>query len=269
MGQVTLEIRENIGYVTIEDLASRNALSLEMRECLGEIMEQLAADAAIRVVVLQGAGEHFVSGGDVKSFYARVTSQSKAQLRAEFLERTQNLNRLILTMRRMPQPIIAKVQGAAAGVGVSLALATDLVLCGEEAFFILGYGHVGLTPDGGASYHLTRLAGCKKAMEWLLLGERIPARAALEHGLVNAVMASDRLDDAVTSWAQRLANGPGAALAQSKKLIYAASEQALAAQLRLESESFADAVGRSEFEEGVRAFYEKRRPQFDGSARFV
>jgi 2-(1,2-epoxy-1,2-dihydrophenyl)acetyl-CoA isomerase len=164
----------------------------------------------------------------------------------------------------MPKPVIAAVQGAAAGVGLSLVAAADLALAAEDAVFASGYIHLGASPDGGLTATLGRVVGLKRAAELILLGDRFDAPRALELGLVNRVVASAKLEAEATALARRLADGPNHAYARSKALLQATFGDAFDAQLRREAESFAACAATDEFVEGVRAFLEKRRPDFSG-----
>ena len=164
----------------------------------------------------------------------------------------------------MPKPIVAVVQGAAAGFGLSLVLAADLALAAEDAIFASGYIHLGTSPDGGMTATLARVVGLKQAAELMLLGDRFDARRALELGLVNRVVPADALAAEAAGLAARLAAGPTYAYGRTKALLQATLGDAFDAQLRRETESFAACAATADFAEGVRAFLEKRRPVFAG-----
>ncbi len=253
-----------IATVIFNRPASRNALSPTMRASLRETMLELESDDEVRCVVMKGAGEHFMAGGDLKAI-SGVLDQPAAALAGQFLLRLHDLNAIMITMRRMAKPIIASVAGATAGAGVSLALAADLIIADESAFFTLAYCHLGTTPDGGASFQLPRVVGVKKAMEIALLGDRFNAHAAASMGLVNQLVPTGTLATATAQLAARLANGPTHAYANTKRLLYRSRENTFEAQLQLEAELFVDCATGADFHEGISAFVDKRRPEFSGS----
>lgn len=242
---------------------SRNALNPEMRALLRDALLALETDDDIRCIVMRGAGEHFMAGGDLKSI-SSVIDQPPAALHGQFMLRLHDLNSIMYTMRRMAKPIVASVAGATAGAGVSLALAADLIIADESAFFTLAYCHLGTTPDGGASFQLPRVVGVKKAMEIALLGERFDARSAQAMGMVNYVTAAGQLETDTARLAARLAAGPTHAYGNTKRLLYRSLENEFEAQLQLEAESFADCATHEDFREGVTAFVEKRPARFTG-----
>jgi 2-(1,2-epoxy-1,2-dihydrophenyl)acetyl-CoA isomerase len=164
----------------------------------------------------------------------------------------------------MPKPVIVAVQGAAAGVGLSFVLAADLALAADDAIFASGYIHIGTSPDGGLTATLGRVVGLKQAAELMMLGDRFDAQRALALGLVNRLVPPSALEDEALALAMRLANGPTHAYARTKVLLQATLGDAFDAQLRRETESFAACAAGEEFVEGVRAFLEKRPPNFSG-----
>ena len=182
-----VSVENRVGYLTLNRPEVRNALSEDIVTGMRDQLVAWERDAAVRAVVLRGAGEHFQSGGDVKRM-ATVAGLPPAERRAMFEQRIHNLHPVMYLMRRLRKPIIASVQGAAAGAGMSLMMACDLVIAAEGAFFTLAYIHIGTSPDGGSTYFLPRTVGMKKAMEIALLGERFDARTAQQWGLVNFVV---------------------------------------------------------------------------------
>ena len=263
MTHLLYEVENNVAYLTMNRPEARNALSIEMRQKLLETLQTLEADDNVRCVVLRGAGEHFLAGGDVKSFM-EFTELTPQQRRLTFVNRIHGLNTIMYTMRRLRKPIIASVRGAAAGAGVSLALCCDLVVAAEGAFFTLAYSHIASSPDGGASYYLPRLVGTKRAMEIALLGDRYTAGQALDMGLINRVVATEELQSETRTLAERLASGPTKAYDNIKKLILESSDNSLEEQLQSEAETFGDSAMAEDWVEGVRAFNEKRPPKFTG-----
>lgn len=258
-----LEVSEGVATVTLNRPEVLNALSDDMIAALVEVMTRVEADPAVRCVVLRGAGDHFMAGGDIKGFHGRL-AETPAERSAHFRAKIHKLHPAIVAMRRMPKPVIASLRGAAAGFGLSLALATDLAIAAEDAFFTLAYCLIGTSPDGGSSYHLPRLVGLRKATEIALLGERFNAETAQRLGLVNWVVPAEDLEAETAKLAARLAGGPGHALGQTKALLNASFGNTLEAQLALEAESFASCAATQDFAEGVTAFIEKRPANFQG-----
>ncbi|RBW51270.1 enoyl-CoA hydratase/isomerase family protein [Marinobacter sp. F3R11] len=264
MSHLLYETKNGVAYLTMNRPEVRNALSLDMRKKLLETFQSLESDESVRCVVLRGAGEHFMAGGDVKSFM-EFASLTPVERRLTFVNRIHaNLNGLMYTMRRLNKPVIASVRGAAAGAGVSMALSCDLVVAAEDAFFTLAYSHIASSPDGGATYYLPRLVGTKKAMEIALLGDRFTAEEAKDIGMINRVVPGADLESETRRLAERLAKGPSRALGNIKKLILQSSENSLEQQLQSEAETFGDSVMADDWVEGVTAFNEKRKPQYTG-----
>ena len=263
MADLEMSVDGGIATLTMNRPEARNALSMEMRGRMDELFHQIEFDDSVRCVVLTGAGDHFMAGGDVKGFHGRL-AETPAERGTHFRAKIHSLHPAIVAMRRMPKPVIASLRGAAAGFGLSLALATDLAIAAEDAFFTLAYCLIGTSPDGGSSYHLPRIVGLRKAMEIALLGERFDAETAQRLGLVNWVVPADDLEAETAKLAARLASGPGHALGQTKALLNASLDNPLEAQLALEAESFAACAATRDFAEGVTAFVEKRPAKFQG-----
>ncbi len=261
---VLLDIDQGVATVTLNRPEALNALNDAMRAALVEVMAALEADPAVRCLVIRGAGEHFMAGGDLKQFHGRL-SEPPAARSGHFRRTIRDLHPAIVTMRRMPQPIVASLRGAAAGFGLSLALAADLAIAAQDAYFTLAYCRIGTSPDGGSTYHLPRLVGLRKALEIALLGERFDAATARELGIVNWVVPGAALESETAKVARRLAEGPGHALAQTKKLLDASFERTLEAQLAAEAETFAGCAASADFAEGVSAFVGKRAARFSGA----
>lgn len=260
-----LEVTRNggIATLTMNRPEARNALSNEMRAQLADVLHEIEMDDSVRCVVLTGAGEHFMAGGDVKGM-AESVKKSPEDIRKEFILRIHDLHPIMFAMRRMPKPVIASCRGAAAGAGVSMALACDMIIAAESAFFTLAYCRIGTSPDGSSSFHLPRAVGIKKAMEIALLGDRFDAATAASMGMVNFVVPDSELDSETKKLATRLANGPTHVYGNTKALLYRSMESEFESQLQAEAEYFADCASRADFREGVTAFVEKREPQFSG-----
>jgi 2-(1,2-epoxy-1,2-dihydrophenyl)acetyl-CoA isomerase len=227
-----------------------------MARAWADALVAAAGADAVRVVVLAGEGRAFCAGGDLRAF--REAPDREAYLR----EISTEMARGLLEIRDMDKPVIAAVQGAAVGVGLSMVLGCDLRLAAEDARLGMAYINVALTPGGGATWTLPRLVGATRALEMLLLGEPMTAGRALEAGLVTRVVPDGRLREEAQAVAERLARGPRGALARVKHLVWAALDNPLEAQLPREVDSIAEMAASAEFDEGSLAFLEKRPPRF-------
>jgi 2-(1,2-epoxy-1,2-dihydrophenyl)acetyl-CoA isomerase len=256
-------VENNVGYLTLNRPEVRNALSEDIVTGLRTALAAWERDAAVRAIVLRGAGEHFMSGGDLKRFGALAALQP-AERRAWFEQRIHNLHPVLFLMRRIEKPIVASVQGAAAGAGLSFMLACDLAIAADTAFFTLAYINIGASPDGGGTYLLPRTVGMKKAMEIAMLGDRIDARTAQQWGLINTVVPAAQLAGETRKLAERLASGPTHAIGHTKTLINMSVNNTMESQLQAEAMSFADCAATRDWAEGVTAFGEKRKPHFKG-----
>lgn len=261
---VLLERQGPLARVTLNRPSSLNALNPELVMALGETLEELAEDRSIRAVILTGAGEHFMAGGDIRHL-AQFLSEEKETRKALFRQFIDSFHRSVLAMRHMDKPVIAGVRGAAAGAGFSLALACDLVVAASGSRFVVAYGNIGTCPDGGMTFALPRLVGVKKAMEIALLSDGLDAEEAKALGLVNKVVPPERLEEEVAAMAKRLASGAAGAIGHCKRLLSNALEHGLEEQLARERESFAECAASTDFEEGIAAFLEKRPPNFANS----
>ena len=263
MADVEVSLKDGVATLTMNRPEMRNALSDEMRTMLREAFHRFETDSDVRCVLLRGAGGCFMAGGDIKGMASRL-DEDPAELRGYYVNRINQLTPLLSAMRRLPKPIVASVAGAAAGAGVSLALACDLVIAGDNAFFTLSHTNIGTSPDGSATFQLPRTVGIKRAMEITLLGGRIEAEAAASMGLINFVVPAGELEKHTDELTMRLAHGPTRAYARAKALLYRSIETQFESQVLAEAVSFADSAIENDFREGVSAFIEKRRPIFTG-----
>jgi len=260
---VLLEAHDGIATLTLNRPEVLNAINAEMKEALLETLTRVEVDPDVRVLVLKGAGKHFMAGGDVKGFHAE-RDNDPIWKRRRFLEGVNAIHPILFAVRRMPKPVIASVQGYAAGFGVSLAVMADLTVAADDAKFTLAYIRIGTSPDGGSTYYLPRMVGLKRALEIGMLGDDIDARTAADYGMVNFVVPAAELDAETAKLARRLASGPTHAIGNLKELMNVSLDNQLEQQLQLEAEAFADNVATDDFREGVSAFVEKRKPVFKG-----
>jgi len=243
--------------LTLSDPPTRNTLSDQLVAAGIEALNVAESDATVRVVILRGDGGHFCAGGNLNGLAQRRQGGGAAQVAV--LDR---LHQFIEAIRVFPKPVIAAVEGAAAGAGFSLALACDLVVASEDARFILSYAKVGLTPDGGATWHLARAVPRQLAQQWAWLAEPVSARHLLAHGLVNWVTDAGQALEQAAKVADRLAAMAPNALAGAKELLHKANGAGLARQLEAERDQFIENLLHPNAGEGLQAFFEKRPPQF-------
>lgn len=237
-----------------------NAWDTQLGLDLRHAVERVSADADVRAVLVTGAGRGFSSGADLSAGFD-PTPEGHPDVRTALVDR---YHPIIVGLREMPKPVVAAVQGPAVGIGCSLALASDLVLAAESAYFLLAFVNIGLTPDGGSSAFIPARIGLTRALELALLGERLPAPKALEWGLINAVHADAELPAAAEALVQKLAAGPTRSYAGSKRQLNAWAYSGLAAQLELEADIQQEQAATADFAEGALAFLQKRAPEFRG-----
>lgn len=260
--RVRLDREGAVATVTLDRPDALNALDMRMNEELAAVLARLESDDAVRAVVLTGTGEAFMAGGDIRMFAALLDEPGEAP--QAFIERLIHSvhQGIVIPLRRMGKPVVASVRGPCAGFGLSLVAACDLAVAADDAMFTLAYSHIGTSPDGGATYHLPRLVGQKKAMEIALLGDRFGAAEAERLGLVNQVVPVAELEERTRALAHRLASGPTRAYAATKRLINASSGRSLESQLQAEAEAFTACSRTADFAEGVSAFLAKHPPAF-------
>jgi 2-(1,2-epoxy-1,2-dihydrophenyl)acetyl-CoA isomerase len=259
--KVTTKIQDGVGILTLNDPATLNAAGLDLMDALLDGFQGFVADDSVRAIVITGEGRGFCSGANLsgRGGGGRATDPSSGPNQA--LLRT--YNPFVNLVRRSPKPLVAAVNGVAAGVGVSLALVCDLVVAAESSYFLLAFRRIGLVPDGGATWMLPRLVGKARAMELMLLGEKLPAATAQEWGLINRCVPDAELMPKALELAKALADGP-ASLGMTRNLVWDSLDTPWHAQL--EAEAYAQgAAGRtSDSREGVMAFAEKRPAKFTG-----
>ncbi|HET8757330.1 MAG TPA: enoyl-CoA hydratase-related protein [Solirubrobacteraceae bacterium] len=237
-----------------------NAWDKQFGDDLLAVLEGAAADDAVRAVTITGAGRAFSSGADLRAGFD-VTDDGKPDVQRRLHE---IYHPIIVTIRRMPKPVLAAVNGPAVGIGCSLALACDLIVAKESAYFLLAFINIGLVPDGGSSLLVPERVGLARATEMAMLGERIGARHALEWGLINRVTADEEFETTVDELAGKLAGGPTAAYAGVKRQLNEWLFARMDGQLELEASIQQQAAASGDFLEGVQAFLEKRPAAFEG-----
>jgi 2-(1,2-epoxy-1,2-dihydrophenyl)acetyl-CoA isomerase len=238
-----------------------NAWNEQFGRDLLDAVTTVAEDDGVRALLITGAGRGFSSGADLKE-QRSTTDDGLPDLSSRLKE---IYHPIITGLREMPKPVVAAVNGPAVGIGCSLALAADLIVAAESAYFLLAFVNIGLVPDGGSTAFIPARVGYARAAEMAMLGERVPADQALEWGLINRVVPDDDLAGAADALLQLLANGPTRSYAGAKKLLNRRMYADLAGQLDAEAEAQKEQGSSKDFIEGVLAFVEKRPPNFTGS----
>lgn len=255
---ITYAVTDGVARIALNDPKTMNAASPEMGYELVDAFDRAAGEA--RAILLTGEGKAFCSGGNLAAAAAILDDP-----RRDFGEQLEvSLNAVLVAIKRIDMPVVTAIRGAAAGYGAGLAAAGDIIMMGESAYFYLAFRHVGLVPDGGATYLLAKAIGRVRAMELMLLGEKLPAAKALDWGLVTRVVPDDELDDAAMAMARDMANGPRS-LGMMKRMAWEAMDTGFETALDVERRGQRDAGRSEDFIEGVTAFGEKRKPAFKGT----
>lgn len=259
---IAAEKREGVAVIAFNRPEARNAVTNELLVELEEALTVARNDDEVKAIVLTGKGKGFCAGADLKAIQA---PEGAARNIIDDLEPVNNGQRLTKLMLNMEKPIIAAVNGAAAGAGFSMALACDMIVAAKSAFFVQTFATiVGVLPDCGSIHFLTQVLGTYRAKQLMMLGERIPAEKAMEYGFVNEVVEDDELQERAFAIAARLAKAPSVAIRFIKQLCNRAASLNLEESFQLEAFAQAICFSTEDFSEGTHSFIEKRAPQFKG-----
>jgi 2-(1,2-epoxy-1,2-dihydrophenyl)acetyl-CoA isomerase len=261
---VNLLRKEGAAKIELNRPEALNAWNSQFGADLRDAVDRVGLDDEVRAVMITGAGRAFSSGADLKDMNGReeLTPNGRPDV---YKTLTQRYHPIMTGLRTMPKPVIAAVNGPAVGIGLSLALASDLVLAKESAYFLLAFVNIGLVPDGGSSVFVPNRVGFVRAMEMAMLGEKIPAPQALDWGLINRVYADDDFDAEVEAFVDRMASGPTKSYAATKRQVNAWMLRGWQDQLELEAQTQREMAASDDFMEGVLSFIQKRDASFKGS----
>lgn len=250
------DISGDVTTIALNDPTTLNALTPQLAQSLKGALEHAARNS--RAIILTGSSRAFCSGANLQSSTSGKPGDIDAGSSLD-----QAYNPLMMTIRNLDVPLITAINGPAAGIGASIAMAGDIIIAGKNSYFLEAFCHIGLVPDGGATWMLVRNVGRVRAAELALLGEKIHAPQALEWGMVTRVVEDDDVMPTAHDFATRLANGPTHALGLMRKLLWAAGDDSFQAQLDAERDAQAAAGNHPHFAEGVTAFLEKRKANFE------
>ncbi len=259
MEKAKYEVDGGVALITLNDPATLNAISVDMTNELTVLFQRAVGEA--RCVVLTGEGRGFSSGANLAGGAPPTDADGQPDLGGR-LEAT--FNPFVTMLRDLPIPYVTAVNGVAAGIGCSFALLGDLIVASESAYFLQAFRRIGLVPDGSATYHLPRMIGRARAMEMMLLGEKIPAKTALDWGLINRCVPDSELLSTAKALAAELAAGPKS-LGMIRRLAWASLDNSWEEQLLAERRMQRDAGRSEDFREGVQAFFQKRPANFKGA----
>jgi 2-(1,2-epoxy-1,2-dihydrophenyl)acetyl-CoA isomerase len=258
MASVLLETENGVAYITLNRPDKLNSFNREMALLLQQLLDDCAADDAIRCIYITGAGKGFCAGQDL----AEVVDPNGPGMQKILVE---HYNPIISRLRSISKPIVAAVNGVAAGAGANLALACDIVVAADSASFIQAFSKIGLIPDSGGTYHLPKLIGFQRASALMMLGDKVPAIEALQMGMLYKIFPADTFIPESKKLAQQLAQMPTKALGYIKEALNASLTSDLQQQLATEDKLQQQAASTNDFKEGVASFLEKRNPAFKGN----
>lgn len=258
MSSIILKIENSIGYITLNRPDVFNSFNHEMRLQMHEVLDQCADDTNVRVIVIKGEGKAFCAGQDLKEVTTPETMPGFHKILDE------GYNPIIKRIRTISKPIVAAVNGVAAGAGANIALACDIVVAHENAAFIQAFSKIGLVPDSAGTFFLPRLIGFQKASALMMLGDKVGAKEAFEMGMIYKFYPTALFDEEVEKLAVTLSQMPTHAIALTKRLLNKSMANDLDQQLVMESDLQIEAGDSYDYNEGVTAFIEKRQPVFKG-----
>ena len=254
------EIRDGVAVLTLARPEAMNAISPELARALAQTLAELPTDGSVRAILLTGTGRAFCSGGDIRSMSQALDSDP----RAFFLDLTENLHRITLSLLNATVPTIAGVNGPAAGFGFGLALSCDLVIASERATFSMAHGQVAQIPDGGGWYMLPRVVGPKRALDLYLTRRTLDAEEAEDWGVITEILPVPNFREVAIGFARDIAMGPTLAYRYAKHRLGECWQQPIEAYLTEQRRVIAELGASDDFAEGVRAFLENRSPRFQG-----
>jgi 2-(1,2-epoxy-1,2-dihydrophenyl)acetyl-CoA isomerase len=259
MKSILLKIENNIGYITLNRPEVFNSFNREMALLMQDTLDVCAKDAEVRAIVITGSGKAFCAGQDLKE----VTTPELNPGFRKILD--EHYNPIIQKIRTIEKPIVAAVNGVAAGAGANIALACDIVVTTDQASFIQAFSKIGLVPDSAGTFFLPRLIGFQKATALMMLGDKVTAEEALNLGMIYKIFPVSLFEQEVQALAENLASMPTLALGLTKRLLNQSLTNNLEQQLALESDLQIEASSSNDYNEGVTAFMEKRKPEFKGN----
>lgn len=255
------EVSGGVGLVTFNRPDAANSMSPQCAAEFNALSREIEGDESIRSVVITGAGKMFCAGGDLAAF-AKAGDQARSLL----LEMTGDLHLGLSRLARMPAPVIAAVNGTAAGAGLSLVMSCDLAVSAERAVYTMAYTNAGLSPDGSSTYYMPRKIGDRRTRELMLTNRVLSSAEALDWGIVNQVVADDEALDTALKLAEKLAAGPTEAFGKVKELLNSSFDNGLETQMELEARAIAGLIQTPDGQEGLHAFLGKRKPEFTGGS---
>jgi|TARA_B110000971_G_scaffold221598_2_gene269405 2-(1,2-epoxy-1,2-dihydrophenyl)acetyl-CoA isomerase len=256
---LTFLVTENVATITLNRPDAMNAMSPLMAKELHQVALAVDERADVRAVILTGSGKMFCAGGDLSAFAAAGEGARRL-----LMEMTGDLHMALSRLARNPAPVIAAVNGTAAGAGFSLVMAADLAVASNKAVFTMAYTNAGLSPDGSSTYYMPRKIGDRRTRELMLTNRLLNAEEALAWGVVNSVVEPSELAAAAQKLAAKIAAGPTQAFGQVKALLDGSFDHSLETQMELEARAIAGLVNTPDGQEGLHAFLDKRKPEFSG-----
>ena len=253
------EIHNNVAIITLNRPDAANSINLNLAKDFMNCVLACREETSVRAVIITSTGGIFCSGGDLKAFAAEGDNLPKY-----LKETTTYLHSAISLLTRMDPPVVAAVQGSAGGAGLSLACSCDMVIAADSARFTMGYTQVGLTPDGGSTYFLSRIVGLKRAFELVLTNRTLSAHEAFDYGIITRMVPDKEVFEQALALAVQLAAGPTIALGRAKRLLHNSWSETLETQMQHESEAISDVARTVDAQKGINAFLEKRTPVFKG-----